>query len=236
MRFFLLFLLISITASHASDPLDHKKGFVLGAGFVATRYTFPADFNGVKNEDLDEKATLFGGGLLLGYDVVLFQRILLGIHGEGMVADTMGMGNKEDNRLVGKMRATNALFRLGGLFQMKAFDMVGDPTPMTIEIFAEGGITSGHRSMSKKFVPDSTDTYIDNLEEEYQGNILAGGINLTTPGGAFLELKASQTSMNNTRQKFTGRTVENGVARSLERTLDDKKSFTTFLVMFGHHY
>ncbi len=235
MRFLFLLLLLS-AATHASDPLDHKKGFVLGAGFAGTRYTFPADFNGAKTEDLDDKATLFGGGLQLGYDVVLFQRLLFGLRGEGMVADSLGMGNKENNRLTGKMRSTSALLRVGGLFHMKAFDMVGDPTPMTIELFAEGGMTSGHRSMSKKFVPDATDTYIDNLEEEYQGNVFSGGINLTTPGGAFLELKAVQTAMNNTRQKFRGRAVEGGAARDLERTLDEKKSFTIFMVMFGHHY
>jgi len=236
MRFLFLVLLLSTARASAKDPLDHKKGFVLGAGFIGTRYTFPSDFNGVKKEDLDDKATLFGGGLQLGYDVVLFQRLLLGLRGEGMLGDTMGMGNKDNNRLVGKMRATNALLRMGGLFHMKTFDMVGDPTPMTIELFAEAGVSSGHRSISKKYIPETTDIYIDNLEEEYQGNILAGGINLTTPGGAFLELKAAQTTINNTRQKFTGRAVENGMARSLERTLDDKKSFTTFLVLFGHHY
>lgn len=235
MRFLLLSLLFS-TASLASDPLDHKKGFVLGAGAVGTRYTFPSDFQGVKKDELDDKTTLLGGGLQLGYDVVFFQRILLGVRGEGTIADSLGMGNKEGNRLTGKMRATSALLRLGGLLPIKGFDMVGDPTPMTLEIFAESGITSGHRSMSKEYAPDSTDLYLDNLEEEFQGNILSGGLNLTTPGGAFLELKASQTSMSNTRQKFSGRAVENGVGRSLERSLEEKKSFTTFLVLFGHHY
>lgn len=236
MRLFIFFLLISTAASQASDPLDHKKGPVLGVGFSATRYTFPSDFNGVDTKELDDKATLYGGGLQLGYDVVLFQRLLLGIRGEGMIADTMGMGNEEGNRLVGKMRATNATLRMGGILHLNVSDMVGDPTPMTIEIFGEAGVTSGHRSMSKKFVPDGTDLYVDNLEEEYQGNIVGGGINLSTHKGAFLELKALQTSMNHTRQKFTGRTVENGVSRDLERSLDEKKSFTTFLVMFGHHY
>lgn len=236
MRLLIFFLLISTALSQASDPLDHKKGFVLGAGFNATRYTFPSDFNGVDSKEIDDKATLYGGGLQLGYDVVLFQRLLLGIRGEGMISDTMGMGNEEGNRLVGKMRGANATFRMGGIFGLKVSDMVGDPTPMTIEIFAEGGVTSGHRSMSKEFVPDGTDLYVDNLEEEYQGNVFGGGINLTTQRGAFIELKAVQTSLNNTRQKFTGRTVENGVPRDLERSLDEKKSFTTFLVMFGHHY
>ena len=87
------------------------------------------------------------------------------------------------------------------LFETKFFDMGGDPALMTLEIFLEGGITSGHRSFSKKFIVN--DEYVDNLEEEYQGSILSTGINLTTRRGAFFEIKASQTNMTNTRQKFT---------------------------------
>lgn len=231
--FILLSLFIPVLAE--SDPFEHKKGPVLGIGASATRYTFPAEYNGTDKNKLDDKTTLLGGSLQLGYDVVLLKRILLGLRGEGMLLDTLGMGNKSENRLTGKFRATNALLRSGALFDVKTFDLVGDPSHMILEVFLEGGITSGHRSFSKKFVSGS-DEYTDNLEEEFQGQVIAGGLNLTTIRGAFLELKGAFTTLNHTRQDFTGRKIEAGIPSSLDRSTDDKKGFTTFSVLFGHHY
>lgn len=221
-----------------TDPLAHKKGIVFGLGGTVSRYTFPADFDGPDINKLDDKATLYGGALQLGYDVVLFNRLLVGLRGEGMIADTMSAGNKAENILKGKSRATHALLRTGILFDTKFFDMVGDPAPMIFEIFLEGGITSGHRSFSKKFGGGLiTDEYVDNLEEEYQGSVLSFGLNLTNRNGAFFEVKGSHTNMTNTRQKFTGHKIENGGAEvPTDRVSDDKESFTTFLLVMGQHF
>ncbi len=235
MRFLFFILLLSTPLMAETDPFSHKKGIVFGLGGTVSRYTFPADFDGVDSDQLDDKSTLYGGALQLGYDVVLFNRLLLGLRGEGMVSDTMAAGNKSGNVLRGKARATNALLRTGILFDTKLFDMVGDPARMIFEIFVEGGITSGHRSISKQF--STTDDYVDNLEEEYQGSVLSAGLNLTTRTGAFFELKGMNTNMTNTRQKFTGHKVENGGAEvPTDRILDEKKNFMTFLVIMGHHF
>lgn len=235
MRLFFILIILSTLVQAESDPLDHKKGPVFGLGAAVSRYTFPADFEGTDKNKLDDKATLFGGSFHLGYDIVLFQRLLLGLRGEGMITDTLGMGNKTENSLSGKMRATSALLRAGILFDAKTFDPVGDVSSMTLEVFAEGGITSGHRSFSKKFIAGS-DEYTDNLEEEFQGQIMGGGLNLTTKSGAFLELKGAYTTINHTRQEFTGTKIENGAPSSLNRILDDKKGFSVFSLLFGHHF
>jgi hypothetical protein len=234
MRLFFLLITLSTLAIAESDPLDHKKGPVYGMGFVGSRYTFPSDYEGSFKKSLDDKATLLGGSFHLGYDIVLFRKLLLGLRGEGMIIDSLGMGNKEEDSLNGKMRATNALVRAGLLFDAKTFDPVGDVSNMTLEVFFEGGISSGHRTFRKKFNA-SGDEYDDNLEEEFQGQIIAGGLNLTSRTGAFFELKGAYTSINHTRQKFTGMKTENGSTTSLDRTLDDKKGFTTFSLLFGHH-
>ncbi len=235
MRFLFLILLFTGPLMAETDSFSHKKGLVFGLGGSVSRYIFPADFEGVDKDKLDDKTTLYGGVLQLGYDVVLFNRILLGLRGEGMTSDTMGAGNENGNVLRGKARATSGLVRAGVLFETKLFDMVGDPANMIFEIFMEGGVTSGHRSFSKQF--STTDDYVDNLEEEFQGSVLAGGFNLTTRNGAFFELKGMNTTMTHTRQKFTGHKIENGGAEvSTDRVLDEKKSFMTFLIVMGHHF
>lgn len=238
MRFFFFLLLLSTTLKAETDPFSHKRGIVFGLGGTVSRYTFPAEYEGLEKDKLDNETTLYGGLLQLGYDVVLFNRILLGVRGDGMVSDTMNAGNKGGNILRGKTRATNAVLRTGVLFETKLFDMVGDPAPMIFEVFAEGGITSGHRSFSKRYVTGLiTDEYVDNLEEEFQGSVLSGGLNLTTRTGAFFELKGMHTNMTHTRQKFTGHKVENGGAEvATDRILDEKKSFMTFLMIMGHHF
>lgn len=227
---------LSTLAFAETDSLDHKKGPVIGLGFTGSRYTFPAEYEGLDKNKLDDKTTLFGGIFQLGYDAVLFRRLLLGLRGEGMIADSLGMGNKTENILKGKVRATSALLRAGILFDAKTFDPVGDVSRMTLEVFAEGGITSGHRSFSKTFLASGGDEYRDNLEEEFQGQVMAGGLNLTTITGAFLEVKGAYTTINHSRQKFTGQKIENGSTTSVNRELDDGKGFSTFSLIFGHHF
>lgn len=238
MRFLFTLLVFSCSVMAQTDPLSHKKGIVFGLGGTISPYTFPADFDGTDKEKLSDKAILYGGVVQLGYDVVLFNRLLFGLRAEGMSADTMDVGNKSENILRGKSRATNALLRSGVLFETKFFDPVGDPARMILEIFVEGGITSGHRSFSKQFGGGLiTDEYVDNLEEEYQGSVLTGGLNLTAKKGAFFELKFTQTNITNTRQQFSGQKIENGGAViPTDRVLDEKESFTTFLMVMGLHF
>ncbi len=236
MKFFFVLFLFSTAALAETDPLSHKKGFVFGMGAAVSTYTFPADYDGLAKKDLDDKTTQYGGTLQLGYDQILFQRLLLGVRTEGFIVDSLGMGNKENNKLIGKTRATNLLLRVGGIIHVRTFDVVGDPAPMTLEIFTEAGTTSGHRSFSKKYF-SGTDQYIDNLEEEFQGQVLSAGLCLTTLRGAYLEVKAQRTSVSHTRQKFTGLKIENGgAAVSTDRITNEEKNFTTFLMVVGHHF
>lgn len=237
MKFFFVLLLLSSGVLADTDPVSHKKGLVLGIGAAGTRYIFPAEFEGREKKDLDDKTTLIGGVLQLGYDHVIFNRLLLGLRTEGLITDSLGMGNKDSNVLTGKMRGASFLLRVGGLIHTQTFDMVGDPAPMTLEIFGEAGVTSAHRNFGKKYFSASGDEYVDNLEEELQGQVLSGGLSLTNLRGAFLELKAMRTSVTHTRQKFTGYKIENGgAAVSNDRTRDDGKNFTTFLMVIGHHF
>lgn len=105
----------------------------------------------------------------------------------------MGTGNKTSNKLNGRMHSASATGRLGVLFEIKTFDPVGDPAPLVLEIFGEGGITAGERHFSKNFKAGG-DEYVDNLDEQYRGNIFSGGLNLTTNrGSTFLRYVRTST-------------------------------------------
>ena len=79
MRLFFILITLSTLALAESDPLDHKKGLVVGMGAAGSRYIFPADYEGTDKNKLDDKATLFGGTFQLGYDFILFRNFLLGL-------------------------------------------------------------------------------------------------------------------------------------------------------------
>lgn len=234
--FFILSLLLGAGSALASDDiLEQKKGFVFGLGFAASRFSYPAEYSGADDDKIDLKASLLGGVAQLGYDVLLGKRFLLGIRGEGMLLDNLGTGNEEDNRLNARTRAAHGLLRIGGVFPILASDPVGSPARMTLEVFLEGGPTSGTRAASKRF-SSGTDRFQENLREEYQGQILGGGLNLTSVGGAFFELKAQQTRVGTSVRRFSGSKVEGGVPMDLNRKDDTAKDFATFFIVLGQRF
>lgn len=236
MKWFFVLLFISSLAQAKSDFLAHKNGIVFGLGAAGSRYTFPAEYAGTGKSKLDDKTTLLGGVLQLGYDFTLFDRMLLGLRGEGVITDNFGMGNDDDNTLNGRTRSATALIRAGYLFHGKFWDLVGDPAPLMVEAFAEAGRTSGHRNIVLEFDPQGVDVYNDDLTEEYQGNVISFGVNLMNGKGAFLELKSVHTSITNTRQKFEGTKVEGGVTSPTDRTLSEEDNFHTWMLVIGQHF
>ena len=241
----ILLLLILSLKTFANDPLDHKKGFMFGLGGNIAQSTFPVQFQGVTKNKIDDSSTLYGPVFNLGYDVVLFSHILLGLRGEAFVADSLNSGNKENStsydKTAGKIRAGSASVRLGFVFNFKSLSPIGTPTQALGEFFAEGGITSGHKSFSKNYSITGavTESYHENLEEEYQGRVLAGGFNYSSLRGPFFELKVSQTSVLSNKQTFTGRALVNGgaVGPTDQKLVDENKSgFTTLMMTFGYHY
>jgi hypothetical protein len=242
---FICFILFLISFAQANTSLDHKKGGVIGIGASMSQYTFPVQFEGTTKKKIDDSSTLFGPALGIGYDVVMFDHILLGLRGEGFIGDTLSAGNKEKSQVTdkttGKLRAASMALRGGFIFIFNPLNPVGQSTPMIGEIFFETGITSGHKSFSKNYSTTATVTenYHDNLEEEFQGQTMALGFNLTGQGGAFLELKGMQSSITHNKQVFRGtQLVDGGSTTPTDQNItnDNKKSFTTFLLIVGHHY
>ena len=237
MKFVFILLFFSSLAQAKSDYLAHKNGFVFGLGAAGSRYTYPADYAGTNAGKIDDKTTLLGGVLQLGYDFTLFDRLLLGLRGEGVITDSFGMGNDDEDVLNGRTRSATALVRAGFLFNGKFWDLVGDPAHMMVEVFVEGGRTSGHRNFVKEFDPQGTDIYNEDLKEEYQGNVIAFGVNLMNGRGGFIEFKSVHTGITHTNQKFEGQKVENGGATTpTNRSLSDEENFHTWMLVFGQHY
>ena len=225
--------------SHAiaeSDVLDAKNGFLFGIGGGGSRFTYPDTYSGTKMNAFDDKATLFGGMAQLGYDTLLFRRIVLGLRAEGFIMDTLSTGNTDTNRLNGKASATHALVRLGIVFRVNTFDPVGDPSKMSLEVFAEAGPTKGQRKFSKRYIPGGGDQYNGDVEEDYKGQAIAGGLNLTNNNGAFFEIKALHTTISDSDMTFEGTKTENGSTTNLAQTEGNKKNFTSFFFILGHHF
>lgn len=220
-----------------TDVLDAKNGFVMGLGVGGTRFTFPDTYSGAKKKDFDDSASLFGAMGQVGYDTLLFRRLLIGLRAEGFTLDSFKTGNTDTNQLTGKASAFHALLRLGIVFSVRSHDPVGDISNLTMEIFVEGGPTKGKRTFDKKFDPKgSGDGYDGSLTEDYKGTALAAGINLTSKKGAFFETKALYTSVSDTDQIYKGSKTEGGVATDLANTGANKKNFTSIFIVFGHHF
>ncbi|MFL5785361.1 MAG: hypothetical protein ACJ76H_12160 [Bacteriovoracaceae bacterium] len=231
-----LFLLPLLAFAH-DNALEHKKGFVIGVGGAYSKYDFPSDFNGSLKNKIDNTAGQYGGVLQFGYDVVIKDRLLLGLRGEGLTLDTLGTGNKEGNSLKGRTRSATGLIRAGILFQAKFWDLVGDPAPLMVEPFVEAGISSGHRSFVKQYDPSGSDIYVDNLEEEFQGRNFNFGLNFMNGRGGFFEVKGMYTNITNTHQKFTGHKSENGGGSiPTDRNDDKNEGFFTWAIVFGQHF
>jgi hypothetical protein len=242
----LLPIALYLSQALASDPLDHKKGLVLGIGGNISSYEFPVQFVGETKNRIDKTSSLYGPTLGLGYDFMPGNSFLLGLRGEGFYSDTFGTGTtdnaKVEDRTTGKIIGGNASLRAGWVFDFWTKDLVGDKVFLIGELFAEGGITSGHKSFSKSFTFHNAgvnEIYKDNVEEEYQGKVFSAGINLTTPGGAFLEVKFVTVNVTSNKQTFTGSYQTNGgTLTPTSQKLENKnmQTMATYLIMVGHHY
>lgn len=218
---------------------------MIGLGANISKYTFPVQFNGESKSKIDDSSTLFGPSLNIGYDVVLFNRLLLGLRAEGFLGDTLGTGAKDTSKVTdkttGKVTAGILALRTGWIFDFNSVNLVGDQEILTGEFFLEGGISSGHKSFGVDYTTTDgvTEEYHENLEEEFQGRILSAGLNITTPRGAFFEIKVTQNTPMKNKQTFTGTELVNGGATvSTNQKLEDEnlKSLTSLLLIVGHHY
>jgi len=241
----LVALILFCSAALADELFSHKRGFVLGLGGNITSYTYPVQFSGVSKNKVDDSSTLYGPSLNIGYDVVLGNRLLLGLRTEGFVVDTLGTGATETSKVTdkteGKIRAGSIALRVGTVFDFHTTDMVGQDSHLVGEFFFEGGISSGHKSFSKTYSTTDgvTESYKENLEEEFQGRILAAGFNVTTGGGAFFEIKLMQTSIDKNKQTFTGTELVNGGSTTpTNQKLENEnlKSLSSIILTVGHHY
>lgn len=245
MKFILIFILLT-KAVFAHEFIEHKKGLALGVGASFSQYDFPNQFLGETVNQIDDKATIIGPSLNVGYDVVMFNRLLLGLRGEGIFMDTLGMGAKDNSKIsdqtIGKIRAFNLSLRGGLLFDFKSINPLAEKHTLIGEIFLEGGIGSGHKSFSKKYsYNDGTinEFYRENLEEDFISRVFALGINLTTQSGAFFEIKSISTAIFSNTIEFSGTELVNGgsaTSRTIEKKDFDMKPVTSFLITVGHHY
>jgi hypothetical protein len=241
----LVAIILFCSGAFANEVFGHKRGFVLGIGGNISTYTYPVQFSGVSKNKVDDSSTLFGPSLNIGYDFVLGNRFLLGLRTDGFIVDTLGTGATETSKVTdktkGKIRAGSLALRLGTVFDFHTVDMVGQNTHLIGEFFFEGGVSSGHKSFSKEYSTTDgvTESYNENLEEEFQGRILAAGFNVTTGGGTFFEIKFMQTSIEKNKQTFVGTEIVNGGASSpTSKKLENEnlKSLSSILMTVGHHY
>lgn len=220
-----------------SDVLDAKNGVVMGLGLGGSGFSFPDTYTGDKKKNFDDSANLFGAMGQVGYDTLLFRRLLIGLRAEGFTLDTFKTGNTKTNELTGKTSAFHTLLRLGFVFTVRSYDPVGNISNLSLELFLEGGPTKGKRMFDKKYDPDgSSDGYAGSLVDDYKGTALAGGMNLTSISGAFFEVKALYTSVSDSKQTFKGSKTEGGVATDLASIEGKKKNFTSVFIVFGHHF
>jgi hypothetical protein len=240
----LVAIILFCSSVFAAETFGQKKGFVLGVGGILSSFQFPVQFNGTTKNKIDDSQSLLGPTLQLGYDVLMFNRLLLGLRAEGFIADTLGMGSTETSKVTdkttGKMRAGTLALRGGWVFDFHTVDLVGYNSHLVGEFFIEGGMTSGHKSFSKNYSTTDvvTESYHDNLEEEFSGRTIAAGFNVTSGGGAYFELKLMQTSILKNKQSFTGTQTVGGSTTSTNQKLEDenRKSFTGIVMNVGHHY
>lgn len=240
-----LIILCSQVFAAESDPMDRKKGLVLGIGANISAYKFPVQFQGQTKNSIDDSQTLFGPEFQLGYDWLFKNRFLVGLRGDWMLADTYKSGGHESStetdKTTGKLYQGSLSLRLGYVFQYDTLNLVADTERMTGEFFIEAGLSSGHKSFRKNYSTTSpvNEKYDESLEEEYQGRILAAGINITSSTGAFFEFKVMQSAILNNKQSFSGTQIVNGGAPGpTDKKLEDenRKSFPSILIIVGHHY
>jgi hypothetical protein len=242
----ILLTLLSFFALAEDNLMDRKKGFVIGTGLNLAVYSFPVEFEGQTKNQIDDKATIIGPHLQLGYDVVLWSRILLGVRAEGLLADTAGMGSKKNSKISlqtkGQSQALNTNIRLGFVRDFQASSPVGDSFPMIFEIFAETGVGSGRNNFIMDYTYSASgvnEAYKEKIRETFRSRILSAGFNLTSKGGSFFELKVMKISLlNNTKEYSRNYTVNGGgpvvISDKVKNT--DPEGFTTFLLTVGHHY
>ncbi len=226
--------------------MDRKKGFALGTGMNLGLYSFPVQFEGQTKNKIDDKTTIIGPSLQLGYDVVIWNRLLLGLLVEGMLADTAGMNNVKNKKITsqtkGQSRSLNGALRLGYVRDFFANNPVGETYPMIFELFAEAGNGSGRNDFILDYTYSASgvsEAYKEEIQETFQSRVLSAGISLTSTGGSFFELKIMQTSFERNRKERKGSYTLNAgssVPIAAKEVNTDPDAMTTIFMTIGHHY
>lgn len=233
-------------SSFAETAMDHKNGFVMGLGLNIGSYRFPVEFEGETKNKIDESATTAGPSLQLGYDVLIKNHLLIGVRAEGMLSDTSGM-NKDKNKEIydhtkGKNRTVMGLVRVGFVADFVGTNLVDEKYHMTAEFFLEGGIGTGKNDFTKKFTYNKggvTENYKESIQETFSSQVLCGGFNVTSGGGAFFETKILyQTFISNHVKREGSFLVNNGTQQPISGSESDTKPdpFTAVVLTIGHHY
>jgi hypothetical protein len=246
MKILFVFLLTFSAVGDAVSSMDRKKGFAIGAGMNLGLYSFPVQFEGQTKNKIDEKATIIGPSLQLGYDLLLWNRLLLGLRSEAMLADTAGMNKDKSKKITsqtnGKSHSLNGTLRLGFVREFLANNPVGETYPMIFELFAEAGIGSGRNDFILDYnysFSGVSELYKEEIQETFQSRVLSAGMNLTSISGSFFELKVMQTSFeSNSIQRSGSYTVNGGgpVTIAAKDKNTDPAALTTFFMIIGHHY
>lgn len=245
MKVFLLFLWLPLFA-FADGPMDRKKGFTIGTGLNTSVYSFPLTFEGETKKKISETALAVGPNLQLGYDIVMWNTLLLGLRAEGMLADTSGM-NKDKSRKTydhtkGKTRGAFGGVRLGYVFTFKGVNPVDDRFDMIGELFVEGGTGIGKNNFRKNYSYDDagvSEDYDETIEETFNSQVISIGFNVTSKAGAFFEIKGMQTTLVSNEVARSGAFLVNGgsVQRFEEKLKDTKPDpIRSIVLLIGHHY
>ena len=248
MKLLFVLLLLSTSAFGAFEKsFDHKTGFMFGLGANMTSYKFPSRFTGNTKKRIDSSHRMIGPEFHLGYDVVAFKKILLGVRGETWMADNLNMGNTENGDLKettsGKASALNVTGRLGIPFHVNMIDLLGLTNRFVLEVFGEvgGGKYWAQMDKSYTFKKTPTESYSDKVRDQRLTAIVAGGFNIASYSGAFFEIKFMQTrTISNKVDYLKGSETTNGGASTV-LPAQMKKNFndgviSSLVFSFGYHW
>lgn len=216
----------------------------MGLGLNASIYRFPLQFEGETQGQIDDSATTVGPNLSIGYDVLFWNHVLIGIRAEGMLSDTSGMNKDKSSKLYdhtkGKNRTLMGLLRLGYISDFVGTNLVDEKYNMTAEFFLEGGFGNGRNDFTINYEYDHngiTEAYEESIKQTFNSQIIGAGFNVTGGEGAFFEMKVLYQTFTTYNTDTRGTFQENG--GTLQHITDndqDPDPFTSLIVTIGHHY